>query len=83
MSVALCPELEFSIMQQLSGNFLTSRLPDNWEDMEDDEQNEFIIDNAWEPLEQQSPRDVLCYIENAAECMIIFLYAVKLLGKVD
>lgn len=56
----------FDVLQWASGFFLTERFPSNWEDMEEEEQNQFIIDNAWQPFEYWGAEDVYDVIASLA-----------------
>ena len=42
---------EFALFQNLSGNFLTTEVPNNWLKMTEQQQNNFIEDHKWQPLE--------------------------------
>ena len=66
-------KMRFSILQHASGNFLTDELPDNWEELGEDEQHEFIMDHVWEPMEGYFPSQVVEIIENTAGCLTKFL----------
>jgi len=60
------------IMHQ-SGNFLCENLPDNYDEMEDAELHEYIMDNVWQPFEYWRPQEIWENIENAADALIMFL----------
>jgi hypothetical protein len=49
-----------------SGHYLCANYPDNWENLSENEQLEFIGDNLWEPMENESPELVQSAIESAA-----------------
>ena len=59
-------EPTFEILQHASGFFLTDELPDNWEDLEDEERDAFLREHAWEPVENFSSDELWDVIENAA-----------------
>lgn len=59
-------DLKFQILQFCSGHYLIKNIPDNWDDLTKQEQNQFINDNVWQPLEGCNPQDVWDNIENSA-----------------
>lgn len=63
----------FKILQNMSGNFLIENFPDNWKELEAEEQEEFVIENVWGPLENLTPNHTLSIIYAAAvsieDCM--------------
>lgn len=58
---------------QCSGEFLCENLPKNFMDMEEEEIDAFIKDNAWEPFEFDEPSEIWDNIDNAALSMRDFL----------
>lgn len=64
--------VEFKYLQEASGHFLTEYLPDNWEDMSDDDQDKWLESHAWEPLENFSVDDVWNVIDSAARSIKSF-----------
>ena len=46
--------------------FLIAPLPDNWEELDDDQQGEFLRDHAWEPFETWEPCGLWDVIEDTA-----------------
>jgi len=67
----------FLFQQQSSTAFLSNPLPDNWEDMSDPEQLEFIQDNIWQPLENRDPATVREEIYDNAESWEQFISKIK------
>lgn len=59
-------ELSLDILQLASHHYLTSPLPDNWFDLTDSAQSDFILDHVWQPFEYKSAQSVWDCIENAA-----------------
>jgi hypothetical protein len=59
-------ELDFDLLQLVSHHFLTSPLPDNWFDMDESTQNQFILDHIWQPIEYYDAQFVWDCIESAA-----------------
>ena len=55
-----------------SSHFLTEPLPNNWEEMSEDEISNFLLDNAWEALETSPPDETWNCIESLAEDFIQF-----------
>jgi len=47
----------------MSGNFLTEEIPSNWQDMEEDDLNEFILDHVSAPYENWDIEDIWTLIE--------------------
>jgi len=56
---------EFKCLQFASNAYLTEQLPDDWEDLEEEEQEKFLNDHVWELLENSS-EDVYGLIEDHA-----------------
>ena len=54
------------LMSVTSGHYLTECFPDDWNDMIEDAQLEWIEDHLWEPFEYWDGVDVLNLIEDAA-----------------
>jgi len=54
----------------MSGHFLCEPIPDNWEEIDDDEFFEFVRDNAWEPFEYWEGEQLFTLIDSAAYQMI-------------
>lgn len=71
--VKMTPELEFKILQQCSHFFLAQGFPDDWKDTIDWEQDAFIEENVWHPLEGRPATEVYTLIEDAAEHLTMFL----------
>ena len=74
-------DFEFRLFQHASGHFLCKEIPDNWEEMEEEEREEFLNDNAWESFENTPASEVLTIIENSAESTIKFMVKEGLLEK--
>ena len=75
--------LKFKIMQQVSGNYLCENLPDNWEELAEEEQNEFLETNAWEPVEDLSADELFSLIEDSVpSTQAIVELALKELKKI-
>ena len=66
-------ELRNKAIQSASAFFLCEELPDGWENLEQEELHEFIMDTIWEPLENWEAGSVFELIENAAYSTISFL----------
>jgi len=66
-------DLEFKVLQMVSGHFLTEQIPDNFPDMSPDDQDTFLTDNAWEPLEYHEPAQVYDLIDAAAQSTSRFI----------
>lgn len=55
-----------------SGHFLTNPLPNDWEDMSEDDLNSFISDNLWEHFENCDPHYVFEHIDTLARDFLNF-----------
>jgi hypothetical protein len=58
-----------------SNSFLCEELPDNYDEMEENELIEFVGENIWQPLENHSAEEVISMIDSSARTMIEFLEA--------
>ena len=47
----------------MSGNFLTEEIPSNWQDMEEDDLDKFILDHVSAPYENWDIEDIWTLIE--------------------
>ena len=65
--------LEFRVLQLVSGHYLCANYPDNWYELSDSKQLEFIQDNLWEPVENESPNLIRGAIESAAQVTLHFI----------
>jgi hypothetical protein len=60
-------EYRFRLLQMASEHFLTEGIPDKWDNMTGEEQDEFLDDHVWEPLEDMGSGQIWEIIENAYE----------------
>ncbi len=60
---------EFNLFQTLSGNFLCQSVPDNWENLSQKEQTEFIEDNKWQPLEYLDADKIHSLIQDTTDSL--------------
>ena len=56
-------------IQWASAHFLTDSLPDDWQNMSDEEIDEFLADHVWQPLEDWDVKDVWQQIGQIARSM--------------
>ena len=63
-------DFQFKTLQDVSGQYLTDYIPDNWYDLTDDEKTAFLDDHVWEPFEGMDADEVWEIIENAYSCAI-------------
>ena len=49
-----------------SGHYLCENFPEDFKDWEEEQVNEFILDNVWQPFEGYSAEDVWENIDNLA-----------------
>ena len=68
---------KFKILQLACGDFLTEYFPDGWESMNSDDQDQFMADHAWEPLENSSTEVVYGMIETSARRTIEYAETLK------
>lgn len=59
--------LYLQCLQLCSGHFLCANYPNNWEDLTEKEQEEFVLDNVWQPFENYDANYVMSCIDNAAQ----------------
>jgi len=52
------------IFARMSGHFLTSHLPEDWDTWNEEKLDQFFSDHAWEPLEYWGVNDVFELIDN-------------------
>ncbi len=67
------PLSEFDIFQALSGNFLCEYIPDNWLDLTEEEQNQFVQEHAWQPIEYLDVDEIYELIQCATDNMVALL----------
>lgn len=68
------------IFARMSGHYLTSFLPPEWVDWDDDQVEEFFIEHAWEPLEDWPVDEVFSQISSVTDDVIRLLEE-KMNGK--
>ncbi|MEY2831845.1 MAG: hypothetical protein RLZZ574_1103 [Cyanobacteriota bacterium] len=59
-------KLKFDILQLASKYYLTKQIPDNWYNLNEEEQNKYLSENVWQPFEYHNPDYIWDQIENAA-----------------
>lgn len=59
-------QLKFKILQLCSGHYLCANIPDDWYELTEEEQNQFLQDNNWQPFDRYDPDYVGNCIESAA-----------------
>ena len=64
---------EFELFQSLSGNFLCQEVPDNWENLDEEKQDQFVRENIWQPLEHYSSSEIIELIEDSCSVLIKLL----------
>ena len=65
--------LNFPLLQLCSGHYLCHCYPDDWLELTEAEQNQFVLDNAWQPFENYDADYVISCIDSAAEATLQFL----------
>lgn len=66
-------KLYFECLQLCSGHYLCANYPDNWYQLSDSKQLEFIANNLWESVENESPELIRGAIESAAQVTLHFI----------
>jgi hypothetical protein len=66
-------ELLKACIIEASGSFLCVALPEDYEDMSDDELYQFCHDNAWQPFEYWNGEDIFEQIETTANSFRLFI----------
>jgi hypothetical protein len=66
----LSEKLKFNILQKLSGNFYIDYIPDEWNELSESEQDEWLGKNTWEPFEYHDPNQVWGWCTQAADAII-------------
>ena len=64
---------KFEILRYVSGSFLCDFIPDDWETLTKEEQNEFIEENTVQWLEFTPPEDVRELITDEANRLMEFI----------
>jgi hypothetical protein len=62
-----------SIMVDISGQYLSDYLPDDWQDMEDEDLWYWMEENNWEPFQHYSGEEVFKLIEQTADSIISWI----------
>jgi len=68
---------------EMSGNYLTNQLPDDWNTWEETKINDFLEENVWEPFEYFSTDDVWDLIENATNSAADFIERANLEENIE
>jgi hypothetical protein len=66
-------KLYFKCLQLCSGHYLSANIPSNWYDLTEKQQNEFLIENNWEPFEYYDSQYVWGCIESSAKVTYEFI----------
>lgn len=70
-------DIDFQILQLISGNFLTKCIPNNWYELSLEEQNNFLKAHVWQPLENLDVSFLWESIENSATATQRFIENLK------
>lgn len=63
-----------ALIQLSSKAFLTDELPDNWEDLSEEDLYEFIDTHTWSPFEGRGASFIMEWIDDHAESIADFMY---------
>tara|TARA_B100001059_G_scaffold190454_1_gene193418 strand:- start:2409 stop:2642 length:234 start_codon:yes stop_codon:yes gene_type:complete len=69
--------LEEKIWNELLGIFLCKPLPDNWDDMTEEEMDDWFEDNAWEPAARLGIGETFSQVDCAT------MNVMKVIGEVQ
>lgn len=58
---------ELQILTVASGMFLAEAIPEDWFYLSEEEQNDYLVDHVWEPLEGKDADYLYSIIESAAD----------------
>lgn len=61
--------LDLFFLQEASGHFAISTIPDHWFEMSEEDQDQWLEDQKWEPMEKYSPTQIFLLIETLANSM--------------
>ncbi len=64
---------EFELFQILSGNFICKTIPDNWQELDEEERDKFVKENIWFPIAFCESSEILELIDGSTSTMIEFL----------
>lgn len=70
-------DIPFEVYQWVSGQYLTRQLPDNWNDMSEDDQDVFLAEHACGFYEYWDARDLWKEIDRRAYDAYNFFKGVK------
>ena len=68
-------KLYFDCLQLCSGHFLCKIIPNNWNDLTEEQQIEFIEENTWEPLAHEEGEVIINHIKDAADVTYDFIHS--------
>lgn len=60
-------KLYFQCLKLCSGHYLSQNINNDWNDLTEEEQEEFLRQNAWEPLQEENTSLIWKTIESAAQ----------------
>ena len=66
MARVLSDQEKFDILQMTSGHFTCGHIPDDWNEMESEKQDQWLDDHVWEAFEYWPASDVWDIIDSAA-----------------
>jgi hypothetical protein len=66
-------ELDLRMIQYVSGNILSKMIPDNWNELSEEERFDFVGENTWETFEDIEPEAVLEIINDNFDSLKRFI----------
>tara|TARA_Y100000289_G_C3866268_1_gene121124 strand:+ start:363 stop:584 length:222 start_codon:yes stop_codon:yes gene_type:complete len=63
-------DLREKVWDRMSGHYLCDTIPENWYSLSEEEQDEWMVDNAWEPFEYWSASRLFEQIDAATDTVM-------------
>ena len=74
---AVMSDLREKVWRRMAGHYLCDTIPENWCSLSEEEQDEWMLDNAWEPFEWWSASRVLEQIDAATDTVMDLIKEVQ------
>jgi len=65
------------ILEHVAGHYLCMPLPSNWHDLDEDAQDKYLEENAWQPFEYHDGGTIARYMNDSRRSLEAFLKANK------
>ena len=63
-------DLREKVGDRMSGQYLCATIPENWDSLSEEEQDDWMVDNAWEPFEWWSASRLFEQIDAATDTVM-------------